>query len=59
MSVPNPGSQAAVDAGCRCPVIDNHHGRGILVDGRGEPWFMFVADCPLHGDDAWKNEGSD
>lgn len=40
---PPPGSDAALALGCRCPVLDNAHGRG--VEGR----FWMSADCPLHG----------
>ena len=31
---PNPGSDAAIEAGCTCPVLDNGHGKG--VGGNGE-----------------------
>ena len=42
----DPGSDAAVAAGCRCPVMDNARGRGYL----GQPGvFVMMADCPLHG----------
>lgn len=27
MSIPNPGSDAAIKMGCTCPVLDNAHGR--------------------------------
>lgn len=40
---PNPGSDAAIDAGCTCPVLDNAHGRGV----NGLYWI--AANCPLHG----------
>jgi hypothetical protein len=40
---PNPGSEAAQEAGCLCPVVDNHYGKG--VDGE----FWMSADCPIHG----------
>lgn len=50
---PNPGSKEAVEAGCICPVIDNHHGAGIpMEDPRtGEPVIAFWRDatCRLHG----------
>ena len=46
---PNPGSDEAAAAGCTCPRIDNHRGRGIQL-GPGEPvQFWRNADCPLHG----------
>lgn len=41
---PTPGSDAAVAAGCRCPVMDNHHGKGNPL---GQFWVN--AECPLHG----------
>ncbi len=40
---PNPGSDAAVQQGCTCPVFDNAKGRG---NGRGEFWIN--GDCPVH-----------
>lgn len=43
---PNPGSPEAVARGCTCPVIDNHHGRGVPAsDG---PWFWHTVGCPVH-----------
>ena len=45
MSVPNPGSNEAIEQGCLCPVLDNAHGRGYM----GQPdVFVMVAGCPLH-----------
>lgn len=42
---PNPGSGAAVAAGCICPVLDNHHGAGY----RGqEGLFAIVESRPVH-----------
>ena len=42
---PNPGSDAAVEAGCTCPVMDNGHGVGAYgVPGQ----FWINAGCPLH-----------
>ena len=49
MSKPNPGSQEAIDAGCRCPVMDNHYGAGAYNDEKGEPLFWINEDCPIHG----------
>lgn len=40
-----PGSDAAIDAGCKCPVIANARGKG--VDGR----FQYNLACPVHGDE--------
>lgn len=45
MTTPNPGSALAVDAGCRCPVLDNAHGKGCYW---GEGKFFINGDCPLH-----------
>lgn len=50
---PNPGSEEAIAAGCNCPVIDNHYGRGIPMrnpdDNKIEIAFWMTADCVLHG----------
>lgn len=44
---PNPGSPEALAAGCKCPRMDNHDGRGIpSEDG---PLFWINEACPLHG----------
>lgn len=46
-SFPNPGSEAAIKAGCKCPVIDNGRGRGYM----GQPGiFVYSGDCELHAD---------
>jgi len=41
--VPNPGSEEAIKKGCKCPVLDNAHGKGI-GDGR----FWYSAECDFH-----------
>lgn len=42
---PNPGSDAAVAIGCKCPVMDNGRGRGYMgVAGL----FVYSAACPVH-----------
>jgi hypothetical protein len=46
---PNPGSPEATAQGCLCPVIDNHHGKGV-PNGDGPPLFWHSVRCPLHGD---------
>lgn len=46
--LPAPGSDEAVAAGCRCPVMDNRRGRGYRTDGE---WIMNI-DCPIHGNGA-------
>lgn len=44
--LPNPGSDAALDAGCHCPVLDNAHGRGYMgIAGQ----YVINLSCPLHG----------
>ena len=48
LKTPNPGSPAAVDLGCKCPVLDNAHGRGMYGDGERFGYWM-TASCPLHG----------
>ena len=53
--VPPPGSDKALDAGCRCPVMDNGHGRG-----RGNPPQFWVSeDCPMHGKGYKVEQGPD
>lgn len=43
----NPGSDEAQRAGCKCPVMDNHHGQGMpYPEG---PRFWINDECPLHG----------
>ena len=46
---PNPGSPAALSAGCLCPVLDNEHGAGFPYPGGKGPAFWVNAACPLHG----------
>ena len=42
---PNPGSDDAIEQGCRCPVMDNAHGHGYLgVAGT----FVYSASCEMH-----------
>ncbi len=44
--IPNPGSIEAQKEGCKCPVLDNAHGKGLpLADGPG--WWI-TEGCPLH-----------
>lgn len=38
--LPNPGTQAALDLGCKCPVLDNRDAGGYL--------FYYSAACELH-----------
>jgi hypothetical protein len=54
-AVPNPGSDAAVAIGCKCPVMDNARGRGI---GAGA-LFWISAECPVHCGNANPSPASD
>lgn len=44
---PAPGSDAAIEAGCTCPVTDNGHGDGRPSPDGGEE-FVYVLGCPVH-----------
>lgn len=47
-----PGSDAAIEKFCRCPVLDNGHGKGAWGGTKtsdGSPMFWISGDCPLHG----------
>lgn len=45
-----PGSPEAVSLGCRCPVMDNAHGKGSgQTDENGRPLYWISRQCPLHG----------
>jgi hypothetical protein len=60
-TVPNPGSDEALAAGCTCPVIDNGHGRGLGGGTLRHPesgllMFAFNLECPLHGEGDWRDE---
>jgi hypothetical protein len=50
---PKPGSKEAVEAGCNCPVIDNHHGEGIPMVNPDtkevQRAYWMTADCVIHG----------
>lgn len=42
----NPGSDEAIKAGCKCPVLDNAHGKGYMgVEGV----FVYSELCGIHG----------
>lgn len=43
---PPPGSAAAADLGCTCPVLDNAHGLGFPLEGKTVFWIDET--CPLH-----------
>lgn len=53
LCVPAPGSDAALDAGCRCPVLDNGHGRGF-PGGDGKTQYWVNAGCPMHSNPTWE-----
>ena len=50
---PRPGSKEAVEAGCNCPVSDNHNGEGIPITnpetGEIQRAYWMMSDCLLHG----------
>ena len=46
---PNPGSDEALELGCRCPVLHNAHGRGAMGTSGDDAEFWTNAACPLHG----------
>lgn len=48
-ATPNPGSDEAIRLGCTCPIIDNHHGKGVPYGKDGSPLFWHSANCPMHG----------
>ena len=48
----NPGSRAAIALGCKCPVIDNGHGKGYMggaIGKDGNVQFVVNETCVLHG----------
>ncbi len=46
MDKANPGTKEALENNCTCPVLDNHHGKGIPTkDGRV---FIYNENCPYH-----------
>ena len=41
-----PGSDKAIEAGCKCPVLDNAHGWGHY-----KQWeYVISLECPIHGE---------
>ena len=53
--VPLPGSKAALELGCTCPVMDNHYGDPEHARKYGS-WQ--TQDCPVH-DPAHTKESND
>lgn len=45
IKLPNPGSQQAIEAGCLCPILDNHYGKGW---NKMPDTFVYNCDCPIH-----------
>ena len=41
----NPGSKAAIDAGCTCPVMDNEYGAGYMGM---EGVYIYSGGCKIH-----------
>jgi hypothetical protein len=46
---PNPGSDTALSMGCKCPVLDNGHGRRAPYAPDG--WWI-TQGCPVHAPEA-------
>ena len=47
-SLPSPGSNDAVEAGCTCPILDNAHGGGF-PGKEGSVMYWVAQGCRLHG----------
>jgi len=45
--IPNPGTEEALALGCKCPVLDNNHGRGC---GWLPGHFFYNRDCKVHAE---------
>lgn len=43
--IPNPGSDEALAIGCKCPVMDNNHGKRLPWIGA---WWIDIR-CSIHG----------
>ena len=49
--IPNPGSDKAIAKGCKCPVMDNCHGKGYMGGMRGKDGkviFVINLECEVH-----------
>lgn len=42
---PNPGSAEAIEQGCKCPILDNNHGR--FAPWPPDGWWN-AGNCPVH-----------
>jgi hypothetical protein len=51
MNIPisNPGSPAAIAAGCLCPISMNNQGNGVSTNTPNLRRFIHINNCPLHG----------
>lgn len=47
---PKPGTEAAKQIGCTCPVMDNSYGRGRYGDGDKYGWWI-SGNCPIHAEE--------
>lgn len=56
LAPPAPGSDAARALGCSCPVSDNCHGAGFIINGKTCYWI--IETCPLHGRPALEPEAA-
>lgn len=54
---PPPGSNEAIELGCKCPVIDNAHGKGIVING--EVMYWYSQDCGIHNQSLKKEDSND
>jgi hypothetical protein len=50
---PNPGSDEAREQGCKCPILDNNHGK--FAPWPPDGWWM-VKSCPVHFPSALEEE---
>ena len=42
-----PGTKKAIEAGCVCPVVDNHYGAGV-PSNTGEQLYWYSGECKYH-----------
>jgi len=57
-TIPAPGSDEAVERGCKCPVLDNEHGEGAYYLN-GVPQYWINDACPIHGLKKYPKTGID
>ena len=55
---PPPGSNEAIELGCRCPVMDNRYGAGAYIKDN-EPIFWYSLDCNIHYPENKKEDSND